>query len=401
MSSVATLVLASLAGLSLSWALGASSTSPPLAPAVAANAVPVMRAAIFVGVFAFLGAVTQGGSVSATVGEGLIRGVDLTPLAAAVGLMTAAIFIAIGVFTGYPIPAAFATTGAVVGVGIGLGGDPAMGTYRQLATFWLLVPLLGVTISFTTAWLLRHDAIPTRIGVSSLAGIVGVLLANVSLTILPAPASGRPTIARSASAAVPLEAPSFVGSYDLLMTGTSLGLGVALFGLVYGMSRRSVDRAVGRFLLGLGALVTFSSGGSQVGLATGPMEPLVSGGDLPVSVGVVLFAGATGLFVGALTGAPRILNAVAREYADLGTRRSIAALVSAFVITQTGILLGFPISLNNIIISSVIGSGLVAGADNVSPRKIGFTAVAWVGALVSAFVVAYVGYATLSSVLAA
>ncbi|MFO8114693.1 MAG: inorganic phosphate transporter, partial [Halorubrum sp.] len=68
MSTVALLAVALLASVSLAWALGASSTSPPLAPAVGAGALTVMRAALLVGVLAASGAVLQGGSVSETVG---------------------------------------------------------------------------------------------------------------------------------------------------------------------------------------------------------------------------------------------------------------------------------------------------------------------------------------------
>lgn len=94
--------------------------------------------------------VAQGGSISETVGQDLIDGVSITPLAAAAGLLTAAAFIAVGVRTDYPIPAAFATTGTVVGAGLSLGGSPAFDTYTRLATFWVAVPFVGFT---PVAWL--------------------------------------------------------------------------------------------------------------------------------------------------------------------------------------------------------------------------------------------------------
>jgi PiT family inorganic phosphate transporter len=76
-------------------------------------------------------------------------------------------------------------------------------------------------------------------------------------------------------------------------------------------------------------------------------------------------------------GAPRLLQATAREYAQLGARRSIAALVPGFLIAQAAIALGIPISFNNIIISGVIGGGLAAGSAGVSRRKIGVTVSFW------------------------
>jgi phosphate/sulfate permease len=113
----------------MAWALGANSNSPPFAPAIGANAISTMQAAFVIGILAALGAVTQGGAISETVGADLINNVQITPLAATAGLLTAAVFMGFGVYSGYPVPAAFATTGAMVGVGLALGGDPAMATY--------------------------------------------------------------------------------------------------------------------------------------------------------------------------------------------------------------------------------------------------------------------------------
>lgn len=50
-----------------------------------------------------------------TIGGDLIRGVTLSLIAAIVGLFTASLLVAIGVFTGYPIATAFTVTGAVTG----------------------------------------------------------------------------------------------------------------------------------------------------------------------------------------------------------------------------------------------------------------------------------------------
>jgi len=96
-------------------------------------------------------------------------------------------------------------------------------------------------------------------------------------------------------------------------------------------------------------------------------------------------------------GAPRLLQATAREYAELGVRRSIAALVPGFVIAQTAIALGIPISFNNIMISAVIGGGLAAGSAGVSRRKIAVTAAFWILTLVSSVGVGFAVYRGLSA----
>jgi phosphate/sulfate permease len=385
--------VAAIASLSMAWALGASSNSPPFAPAVGANAVPTMRAAFLVGTFAALGAIAQGGSISETVGNDLISGVSITPLAATAGLPTAAAFIAVGVRTGYPIPAAFAITGAVIGAGLSLGGNPAIGTYQRLAAFWVAVPFVSVSIAYGTATLLRREDVPEELGVPLLAGIVGFVLANVQLAVFPAASGG--TLAGFVAALFGLEITLF-DSYTLLALVASLAFGTLVFYAMYRSMLRSVKGGIRQFLIGLGAVVAFSSGGIQVGLATGPLEPLFDSLGTPGFL--LLLLGSIGILLGAWMGSPRLLQAVSRENSQLGVRRSIAALVPGFIITQVAIALGIPISFNNIIISSVIGSGLVVGSAGVSGRKIGVTVAAWLVTLVASAGVAFGLYRALALV---
>src|SRR6056297_3688684 len=144
-----------------------------------------MRAAFLIGILAAFGALTEGGSISETVGAGLIDGVAISSLAATAGLLTATAFMAFGVYTGYPVPAAFATTGAMVGVGLSLGGSPAFDTYRRIATFWVLVPPVSGGLAYTTATILRRDDIPETVGVPVLAAVVAAIVANIDLAVIP------------------------------------------------------------------------------------------------------------------------------------------------------------------------------------------------------------------------
>jgi PiT family inorganic phosphate transporter len=368
-------VLATVTSLGTAWALGANSNSPPFAPAIGANAISTMRAAFLIGILAALGALTQGGSISETVGAGLIDGVAITSLAATAGLLTATAFMVFGIYSGYPVPAAFATTGAMIGVGLSLGGDPAFDTYRRIATFWALVPPVSGGLAYLTATLLRRDDVPETVSIPLLAALVGGIVANVQLSIIPAPGGAEQnSIAGYISGFSSVPA---VAGIDLVVVIVTLLVASASFQYIRRQTQKSVDRGVKMFLVVLGSVVAFSSGGSQVGLATGPLENLYR-----VELGVpgitLLALGAVGILGGAWMGAPRLLQATAREYAQLGIRRSIAALVPGFIIAQLAIALGIPISFNNIIISGVIGGGLAGGSAGVSRRKIGVTLTFWV-----------------------
>jgi phosphate/sulfate permease len=392
-TSIVVVVVALVAGLAMAWAIGANSNSPPFAPAVAANALPTLRAALLIGIFAGAGAILQGGNISGTIGSSLVRfpgDASMTPLVGAAALLVAAASIVIGVRTGYPMPSAFATTGAVIGAGLGAGGLPATDTYLEIGVFWLLIAPFAGGIAYGTATLLRDDRVPERVGVPLLGGIAGLVIANMSIPLVPVEGGARPSLALFVSQ-------SLAGGYDLAMLGTSLLMGVVGYLGIRALVGDDVDAGIRRFLIALGALVAFSSGGSQVGLATGPLETLFEN-EFMLPPWTLLVLGGLAMLVGAWTGAPRLLQAVAREYSALGVRRSIAALVPGFIIAQTAIALGIPISFNHVIISSVIGSGLVEGSGGVSGRKIGYTLTAWLATLVLSVAVAFGLYRGLAAI---
>jgi phosphate/sulfate permease len=392
----ALVVVATLTSLLTAWTLGANSNSPPFAPAIGANAISTMRAAFLIGILAALGALTQGGAISETVGAGLVDGVQITSLAATAGLLTATGFMALGIYTGYPIPAAFATTGAMVGVGRSLGGDPAVDTYRRIGLFWALVPPTSGGLAYLTATVLRRDDIPETVGVPLLAAVVGGIVANVQLGVIPSPPGATQS---SVAGFMARRLAPTVGAIDPVVGLVTLVAAAASFQFIRRRTQASVEGGVRTFLVLLGSVVAFSSGGSQVGLATGPLENLY-GTELGLPGVVLLALGATGILAGAWMGAPRLLQATSREYAQLGVRRSIAALVPGFIIAQLAIALGIPISFNNIIISGVIGGGLAGGSAGVSRKKIGVTLVFWVLTLVSSIGVGFGLYQGLAAVLA-
>jgi PiT family inorganic phosphate transporter len=384
-ATIATVLVAGLASLFMAWAIGAgSSGSTPFAPAVGANAISIMRAGFVVGLLGFAGAVIQGANVSEAVGRELIVGDPLTAQAAALALTIAAALVAIGIFAGYPIATAFTVTGAVVGVGLAMGGAPAWAKYAEIGTLWVLVPFVGGGIAYVVALVLRREDVRDGLVLPALAAVVGALIANVEIALLGGGEGA--SIAAEAGATIPTT--PIVGQ-AIASAAIALLLSAALYREI------AVDAARGqrRFLLALGGLVAFSAGGSQVGLAIGPLLPLLDPYD--VNIFAVLAGGGLGLLIGSWTGAPRMIKAISQDYSSLGPRRSIAALIPSFAIAQAAVLFGIPVSFNEIIVSSIVGAGY-AGGEGVSAEKVGYTVLAWVASLVLAIGMGFGLYAGLA-----
>ena len=378
-----TLMTSIAAGLFMSWAIGAVAIGGgAFAPAVGAKAIRVQRAAFVLGVVGFFGAILQGASVTETVGHGLVRGTALTPLAASVAILFSAVLMAIGAFGRYPIPAAFTVTGAMVGAGLGLGGTAAWNTYIQFAALWVLAPVLIAILSYGIATFLDQEVLSSRYTISIIVALVFCTLALLEVSFLGGPDENL-SIAETVAASVPVMEPIALVSVPVVFTMSGASLG-------YQTVQRQGERVASqKLLIWLGVLVAFSGAGNQIGLAVGPMLPLLDSMGLPAWL--VMVVAAAGLVAGAWTGSPRLIEAVAKEYAALSTNRAIAALVPAFLVAQIGILYGVPVSFNEIIIAAIIGSGLAAeeGISAISPRKMSFTVAAWIISLIGAFAITY------------
>lgn len=162
---------------------------------------------------------------------------------------------------------------------------------------------------------------------------------------------------------------------------------VPLFGLILGyvlarVLRRYVpkdDEKMIRYLLLIsGSYVAYTSGANSVGLAVGPLSSF----SLPMNAMLVM--GGLSILLGAWIYSPRIIRAVSFDYSSIGPRRSVAALFSAAFMAQIGIQLGIPISFNEAVIASIIGSGMVSEDGGMGKRKTIRTAAAWTGAFLLA-----------------
>ena len=389
-ATVLTLGVAGAASMFMAWSIGAgSSGSTPFAPAVGANAISVMRAGLVVGVLGLFGAMLQGANVTEAVGTELIGGVTLTAGAAIVALVTAAGLVALGVFAGYPIATAFTVTGAVVGVGLAMGGDPAWAKYREIVTLWVLTPFVGGGIAYAVARSLIGDRLPQRPLTAGLAGLVGAIVANVGFALLGPPGE-------QASLSEALGPELGIGSVGTPLVTAAVAAIVAV--AVYLDLGRDKEGAQRRFLLAMGGLVAFSAGGSQVGLAIGPLVPLFVG-EAGIPLWALLVGGGVGLLAGSWTGAPRMIKAISQDYASMGPRRSISALIPSFAIAQTAVAFGIPVSFNEIIVSAIVGAGYAAGDAGVSRAKMGYTVFAWIGSLAGSLALGYGIYSAVQFVI--
>ncbi|MFB6245171.1 MAG: anion permease [Candidatus Nanohaloarchaea archaeon] len=144
------------------------------------------------------------------------------------------------------------------------------------------------------------------------------------------------------------------------------------------VSREDSELRIQAALLLAGCYVSYTAGASAAGLAVGPMTAVVS------NLSALLLMAGLAMLLGAWMYSPRIIRAISFDYSNIGPRRSLAALLTSGLLAQVGVFMGVPISFNEAIIASVVGSGMVEGKSNSDRKKVVRTAAAWTGAFVIA-----------------
>ncbi|WP_164974645.1 inorganic phosphate transporter [Halegenticoccus tardaugens] len=178
---------------------------------------------------------------------------------------------------------------------------------------------------------------------------------------------------------------SWIGSG---LAAVVLALGITLLIRRYVPRSSRSDRVIDKAVLFAGIVFSFIGGGSQVGLAVGPLVGTFE--NLGVGIVPLIVYGALGILVGSWVKSPVMLNAVGRHYASLGQRTSLAVLLTAIPMVQViANVLGVPISYNHIIINSIAGCGIAGAGAGIDGRKFVGTLASWVATLIGSTATAY------------
>ncbi len=289
-------------------------------------------------------------------------------------------------------------------VGISIGASsvpPAFGPVRSSGSLGILQSALLAAIAAAAGAIIQGgrvaDTIGSNITSSALMGpqalivlLIASILVIVSITFKYPMPTAFTVVGAIIGSAISFgnEIQSFVLSSIFLYW-----LAVPLLAIIMGYVsskylRRFVDKEKSKkplkyLTLFMGFFLAYTAGANSVGLAVGPLQsfgyPMI----------ILLILGGISILIGALIFSPKIIDAVSFEYASIGTRRSTASLGSAAILAQIGVFLGIPVSFNQAIIASTIGSGLVTGKSTVGKKKLLFTVLAWLSAFLIAIVSTY------------
>lgn len=259
----------------------------------------------------------------------------------------------VGVLRGALLAGIFAFLGAAL-----LGGNVAKTVGSGLLSGVEVTPLMGSLILFISASLIGLGIL-VKIPIPAVFTVIGSVLG-----------AGLAT-----GAVVNTEKVELLATVWVIAPFVGLAMGFALSRTLRRFLKKDEKsrRKLEILLILIATFAAFAGGANRVGLAMG----IVSNSSA-VPLSILLLIGGSVIMLGSLVGGPRILNTVSRDYSELGIRRAISALISVGVLLLIATLLGAPLSTNEVLLGSIIGSGLAVGSERVRFKKIAKTASAWV-----------------------
>lgn len=283
--------------------VGGSTTGPAFGPAVGADAVSKPVAAGLMSVCFVAGAWTLGRRVVTTLGEDLLFDPSLFTLEYSIVIL---FFIGsgllIGNLTGAPASTSMTAVGSIVGLGIA-ARELRWAVIGEIVSWWVVSPVVGFWVAVTIGRYL-YTRIDRLIAIDRTDG---PLLSLDRTGVIPLPARGPNTTWRE------------------------------LLSIVV--------------LVGIGCLMAFSSGASNIANA---IAPLVGSGQLGMDRGILI--GSAAVALGAFTIARRTMESLGNDITELPlTAAIIVAVVSSGIVIALSTI-GVPASF--VIISTVTIVGL-------------------------------------------
>ncbi len=150
-----------LSGLFFGWTIGSHYTGATMGMAYGSGVVKSpLTATLLIAVFVLLGATFESHNVVKTVGTGIIKGEDMTPLGAMVMMFTAALVTAANTWMKWPVSTSQLACFSVVGAALAMGAPVFWGTTIVfLCVTWVGTPilsgLLGYVFTHFTDWLMK------------------------------------------------------------------------------------------------------------------------------------------------------------------------------------------------------------------------------------------------------
>jgi PiT family inorganic phosphate transporter len=436
------LCLGLIFGLYMAWSIGANDVANAMGTAVGSGGLTIKKAIIIAGIMEFAGAVLLGSHVSDTVRGKMFDATLFEPKPLVLGflaaLLAAAVWLQVASYYGWPVSTTHTIVGAVVGIGVLIGGVEAVhwGKIGEIVVSWVTSPLLGGILAFALFKIIQshiiNDKHPLRQTYRFIPFIVFVMIFVLTLVLvwkglknlgldlnLPQASAVAVTIGIAAAIASLYWARSLrlrhereraEGGVELredaeegipfvrkeerdqpepkaelrpaLVPGSTLPAKRWEYRREFEFAR--MEGVFATLLVISAAFLAFAHGANDTANAIGPLAAIISivrEGTLAAKAAVptwLLVLGGVGIVIGLATWGYKVIETIGKKITALTPSRGFAANLGAAMTIVIASRLGFPISTTHTLVGAILGIGLARGIEHINLRMIRDIAISWI-----------------------
>jgi inorganic phosphate transporter, PiT family len=401
-------ILGAVAGAYMAWNIGANDVANSMASAVGAKVLTLKQAIIVATVLTFLGATFVGSHVTQTIRKGIVDSSLLSDpgmivLAMLSALLSASLWVCLATYKNLPVSTTHSIVGAMIGVGLILGGPSAVywGNVVYIVSSWVLCPVLSAIGAFLlfrfidTMILSRMDTVRGAVTTTPLLVAATIFIMTLSL-FLDTPLGKRLGMGGVHAMIVPCLVA--VASYFFCRWALNSFAGQSRFGS---------SEEIFRYLQVMtSCYVAFGNGANDVANAMGPLAGIYfiarTGSvaeSAPVPVAMLAFGGAM-ICLGICTWGYRVIETMGSRITEINATRGFTVEFAAASTILIASMLGLPVSTTHAAVGGYIGVGLARGLAALDLRVVWTIMIYWIITVPISAVTAIVVFLILSGLFA-
>lgn len=386
-------------GFYMAWSIGANDAANAMGTSVGSKAVSFREAVIIAAIFEFAGAMIAGGGVADTMRSGIVdpalfadptlfpagNGAELFIWGMMASLISAALWLHIAAYLGWPVSTTHSIVGAITGFGaVSVGiANVAWLKLLTIAASWLTSPLLGGVLSFIIFLVIRRAILDAKNANLGLRLVSPILAMPVFMTLTLVLFTKGLKKLHGTFAEYGIGNMEMIGISALVGIFSSLALAFAIRKIHIAADESSESKyakieKVFRYLQVITAcFVAFAHGSNDVANSIGPVAAIVgtletmdmTAAKVPIPSWVLLL-GAVGIVVGLATYGYRVIETIGTKITEITPTRGFAAEFGAASTILIGSHFGIPLSTTHTVVGSVIGVGFARGMNALNLKII-------------------------------
>ena len=375
------MVLAVSACIYMACNIGANDVANAMGTSVGSGSLTFRQAIYVAAVAEFAGAFLVGGHVSDTIRKGMLDPTIFseTPFILVYGmiaaLLSAALWLNIASYLGWPVSTTHSIVGAVVGFGVMAGGVDAInwGKVWSVVMSWVVSPVMGGLVAFILFRFLtnqvfrrRNPLLYAKRILPYMIFLVCVILANAMFY------KGLKNLHLDFSYPEAM-------MYAVIFGAAGFVLSKPLAAKIPDVPKKEIHKQleatenIFKYLqITTAFYIAFAHGSNDVANAVGPLAAVVSvlkSGTVAMKVAMptwILALGGGFIVLGLLVWGRRVMETIGKKITEITPSRGFCATFAAATVVLICSKMGLPVSTTHTLVGSVIGVGLARGLPTLN-----------------------------------